>query len=401
MNDLIIGKVSTALKGHWANPDLASSLQYEMLLLTDSISKEDSCWELRLRCALSLFLMAVNIKTPVVVENITLMCLRILQKLIKPPAPTSKKNKDVPVEALTTVKPYCNEIHAQAQLWLKRDPKASYEAWKKCLPIRGVDGNGKSPSKSELHRLYLTEKYVWRWKQFLSRRGKRTTPLDLKLGHNNWLRQVLFTPATQAARQAACTIVEALATVPSRKQQVLDLLTSYLDELSVAGECAAEYLALYQKLIASCHWKVYLAARGVLPYVGNLITKEIARLLALEEATLSTDLQQGYALKSLTGLLSSFVEVESIKRHFKSRLVGTVLNGYLCLRKLVLQRTKLIDETQDMLLEMLEDMTTGNPAHSAWSRGDAHRCCFLVPQHQKAHSSWVWERSLSDEHGGA
>ncbi|KAJ8780846.1 hypothetical protein J1605_000889 [Eschrichtius robustus] len=364
MNDLIIGKVSTALKGHWANPDLASSLQYEMLLLTDSISKEDSCWELRLRCALSLFLMAVNIKTPVVVENITLMCLRILQKLIKPPAPTSKKNKDVPVEALTTVKPYCNEIHAQAQLWLKRDPKASYEAWKKCLPIRGIDGNGKSPSKSELRHLYLTEKYVWRWKQFLSRRGKRTSPLDLKLGHNNWLRQVLFTPATQAARQAACTIVEALATIPSRKQQVLDLLTSYLDELSVAGECAAEYLALYQKLITSAHWKVYLAARGVLPYVGNLITKEIARLLALEEATLSTDLQQGYALKSLTGLLSSFVEVESIKRHFKSRLVGTVLNGYLCLRKLVVQRTKLIDETQDMLLEMLEDMTTGTESET-------------------------------------
>lgn len=66
---------------------------------------------------------------------------------------------------------------------------------------------------------------------------------------------------------------------------------------------------------------------------------------------------------SLTGLLSSFVEVESIKRHFKSRLVGTVLNGYLCLRKLVVQRTKLIDETQDMLLEMLEDMTTGSSLH--------------------------------------
>lgn len=30
--------------------------------------------------------------------------------------------------------------------------------------------------------------------------------------------------------------------------------------------------------------------------------QEIARLLALEEATLSTDLQQGYALKSLTGM---------------------------------------------------------------------------------------------------
>lgn len=33
----------------------ASSLQYEMLLLTDSISKEDSCWELRLRCGESCF----------------------------------------------------------------------------------------------------------------------------------------------------------------------------------------------------------------------------------------------------------------------------------------------------------------------------------------------------------
>lgn len=27
-----------------------SSLQYEMLLLTDSIAKEGGCWELRLRC---------------------------------------------------------------------------------------------------------------------------------------------------------------------------------------------------------------------------------------------------------------------------------------------------------------------------------------------------------------
>lgn len=51
---------------------------------------------------------------------------------------------------------------------------------------------------------------------------------------------------------------------------------SYLDELSVAGECAVEYLGLYQKLIKPTHWKVYLAARGVLPYIGNLITKVMA-----------------------------------------------------------------------------------------------------------------------------
>lgn len=58
-----------------------------------------------------------------------------------------------------------------------------------------------------------------------------------------------------------------------RCKNALVLSISYLDELSVAGECAVEYLGLYQKLIKPTHWKVYLAARGVLPYIGNLITK--------------------------------------------------------------------------------------------------------------------------------
>ena len=60
-----------------------------------------------------------------------------------------------------------------------------------------------------------------------------------------------------------------------------------------------------------------------------------------------------------TELLASFVEQTSLKQHYKSRLVGTVLNGYLSLKKLVVQRTKLIDDTQDKLLELLEEMTTG------------------------------------------
>lgn len=54
------------------------------------------------------------------------------------------------------------------------------------------------------------------------------------------------------------------------------------------------------------------------------------------------------------------MELDNIRQHFKGRLLGsTVLNGYLSLRKLIVQRTKLIDETQDKLLELLEEMTTG------------------------------------------
>lgn len=62
----------------------------------------------------------------------------------------------------------------------------------------------------------------------------------------------------------------------------------------------------------------------------------------------------------LTELLASFLDLESIKQMYKGRLVGAVLNGYLSLRRLVVQRTRLIDDTQDKLLELLEEMTSGS-----------------------------------------
>jgi E3 ubiquitin-protein ligase UBR4 len=64
-------------------------------------------------------------------------------------------------------------------------------------------------------------------------------------------------------------------------------------------------------------------------------------------------------LKRLTELIASFLDVNTIKQQYKGRLVGTVLNGYLALRRLVVQRTRIIDETQEKLLELLEEMTSG------------------------------------------
>lgn len=93
-------------------------------------------------------------------------------------------------------------------------------------------------------------------------------------------------------------------------------------------------------------------------FTPNLL-QEVEHLQYLEETTLSSDLAQGYALKSLTELLWQFVEHDRIKNYYKTKLVGFILNGYLSLRKLVVQRTKLIDETQERLLELLEELTTG------------------------------------------
>lgn len=54
-----------------------------------------------------------------------------------------------------------------------------------------------------------------------------------------------------------------------------------------------------------------------------------------------------------------FLEEAGGRRVYKGRLVGAVLGGYLSLRRLVVQRTRLTDDTQEKLLELLEEMTTG------------------------------------------
>ena len=52
------------------------------------------------------------------------------------------------------------------------------------------------------------EKYARRWKQ-----GVKRSPDNLQLGGQAWLRGVLFSPSSRAARQVACNIVESLCQV--------------------------------------------------------------------------------------------------------------------------------------------------------------------------------------------
>lgn len=80
---------------------------------------------------------------------------------------------------------------------------------------------------------------------------------------------------------------------PALCPQILDLLTGFLGELGTAGESAAEFLSLYQSLIAPAPWKQYLAVRGVLLHLATLLTGEIQELHRLEETTLTSDLAQG------------------------------------------------------------------------------------------------------------
>lgn len=125
----------------------------------------------------------------------------------------------------------------------------------------------------------------------------------LRFSQASWLRLVLFNQGSRVARQAACKMLETFfaCQVPQRKQQLLNLLTEFLDELGTAGETAAEFLTLYRSLVSSDCWKRYLALRGVLTRVADLISKEIAQLSRQEEGSL--DLAEG------TKTLLAFSEV--------------------------------------------------------------------------------------------
>jgi len=91
---LLTNRITLTLRGRVATPNLSVAVRHEMALLAALVQKEDSCWEQKLRCVMQLFLMACKeSKSPVVMESIILPCLKILQGLIKPDQPVSKKNK--------------------------------------------------------------------------------------------------------------------------------------------------------------------------------------------------------------------------------------------------------------------------------------------------------------------
>lgn len=72
-------------------------------------------------------------------------------------------------------------------------------------------------------------------------------------------------------------------------------MMSFLSEIGKNGENSSEFVSLFDTLTQSGEWKQYLALKGILPIIADLITDEIHHITVLEETTLNTDLSQGKA----------------------------------------------------------------------------------------------------------
>ncbi|XP_050533339.1 E3 ubiquitin-protein ligase UBR4 [Daktulosphaira vitifoliae] len=358
---LLSQRISLTIRGPIANADLAFAVRPEISLLATMLYKEDSCWEQKAKCVMQLFFMTCKeFQSSAIVTYITLPCLKMMRNIIKPPAPLAKINKEKSTESLSTIQS-SDHLMVDFKKWAAQSPEHMFNVWRQRLQKKTSEISIKKiKNKKEIRQYYLASKYFKKWRLF----SLRDITKPFQLSKLSWLKHFLFCSSTRLLRQVTCAVFESIAQVPERKKEILDLLTEFLTELGSAGENCAEFLALYQNLIQHTPWKQYLALKGVLLMISDIITKEIKHLHYLEETTLTSDLSQGFVLKSLTGLLASFLEVDRIKQQYKGRLVGAILNGYLSLRRLVVQRTRLIDETQSQLLDLLEEMTCGTESES-------------------------------------
>ena len=327
-----------------------------MNLLSALVKQKDSCWEARLKTVVRLFLAAAKHGTsPAIMDSFTLPCLNILQDILRagsslpgpPPAAPRKKDKDKSSSPeADTAAGAVTRPPVDIRAWLKEE--FSYAEW----VTRFDTANSRR----------TIGKYFARWRNNVAEKkwNKAYGGLDV-LKDECYLKQILFNRSCRSGRQVAANLVQYfIENGPLEvRKKMIDSLTMFLVEVGEAGEASEEFMELYQRLLTTGDWKYYLAVRGVPATVAKLITKEIVMFGQLEQTRLSSDLALGYAVKQLTVLLGGLLHHAKIKTVYKSRLVSDVLGGYLSLRRLVVQRTKMIDETQDSLLELLEDLTTG------------------------------------------
>ncbi|XP_061383112.1 E3 ubiquitin-protein ligase UBR4 isoform X4 [Danaus plexippus] len=394
--NLLSQRITLSLMGHAASQDHNNSVRPLVLLLGSLVKVQDSidCWEVRLRCIVKLWVWCCPQLTEVVgippaasailkaealagipgintsspnshqfaLQQVALPCLRYMQELMAPPPsalppPSAPTNEEQEKEVTNSLPTSAGNMVVDLSAWLAG--KVPHAQWRRLV---GAVEPPPSDSAIPARDLHLAHKYLGKWKErMLLSHGMRPLALD----EGGWLRPVMFDPSSRIARDTACQMVKSLCDSYERTKAVLILLTSFLPEVGTAGEASEQFLQLYQSLASEAPWKQFLALRGVLQQIADLMTKEIDQLHRLEETTLTSDLAQGYALKRLTELLAMFLEEPGARRTYKGRLVGAVLGGYLSLRRLVVQRTRLTDDTQEKLLELLEEMTTGTETETA------------------------------------
>ena len=158
------------------------------------------------------------------------------------------------------------DIYVDLKRWLQGDAQHSFDAWKTAiLPRYDTPISGRKPE--EVRQMHLMQKFAAKWRA----KARRQRPITCHLSGYNWLQSMLFNPNSRLSRQTACIFLEGLARVPQRRQEVVDVLSTFLTTLGQAGPYGTEFVNLYMSLVRKDHWRYYLVCRGLLPQLAKLI----------------------------------------------------------------------------------------------------------------------------------
>ncbi|XP_062198953.1 auxin transport protein BIG-like isoform X2 [Phragmites australis] len=387
LNNLIQKKVMYCLEHH-RSMDIAQSTREELLLLSEACALVDEFWEARLRVAFLLLFSSIKVgaKHPAISEHIILPCLRIISQACTPPKSDGgdkeaglgksslilqSKNDDTTGNTATNIPSakIQSDVSGKSHDASRRGqdiPLLSYSEWESGASYldfvrrqykvsQAVKGAVQKTRHDSQKSDYLVLKYGLRWKRRACQKSCKSDFSKFALG--SWVSDLILSSCSQSIRSEICTLISLLCPSNSPRQfQLLNLLVSLLPRTLSAGESAAEYFELLGTMIDSEASRLFLTARGCLTTLCSLITKEVSNVES-QERSLSIDISQGFILHKLVELLNKFLEIPNIRARFISdRLLSEVLEAFLVICGLVVQKTKLINDCNCLLKDLLDSL---------------------------------------------
>ncbi|KAJ1697807.1 hypothetical protein LUZ63_006319 [Rhynchospora breviuscula] len=379
LNGLIKKKVMYCLEHH-RSMDIASATREELLLLSETCALVDEFWESRLRVAFQILFSSIKVgaKHPAISENIILPCLRIVSQACTPPRSDSSvdgKEQDKGKLRSSVLQPRSDKAVSEGNEKGASDsgsrkggqdiPLLSYSEWergasyldfvRRQYKVSQVVKTGPTVQKSAQKSEYLALKYGLRWKRRALRHASRSDFSKFALG--SWVSELILSACSQSIRAEVSTLINLLFPVGSVRQfQLLNLLVTLLPATLDSGESAAEYFELFFSMVEPEAARLFLTVRGCLHTICGLITKEVANVES-QERSLAVDISQGFILHKLIEMLNKFLEVPNIRARFmREELLSEVLEAFLIIQGLVVQKTKLISDCNRLLKELLDGL---------------------------------------------
>ena len=183
------------------------------------------------------------------------------------------------------------------------------------------------------------------------------------LAAQTWLQPLFLASCSRTLRTVAAQLVTVLCgESEARALRFAEMCAQLLGAIPTSGQSGSELLELFGKLTEPPSRRLFLAARGYVPRVMELIAHHVARMAERERAGLAASVGDGGTLRPLVKTLCSFVALPTVRERLKrANALPLVLDSYLSLRGLVLQKTKLTDDAAADLRELLAVLSDGEP----------------------------------------